>query len=308
MIPNTPECAPGDASAGVTTLPTSFGRGTLRGDAGKASDGDLLQRQPAPELPPLHALKCDLRGDDCIDYLRALDTGSVDLIIADPPYNIGFDGGKGWDRQWDNEADYLTWCAEWTRECARVLAEGRMLIVWGTLKTDTFLRYKLDVLNSLPGMVGQNEVIWSYNWGGRSKANFGRKHELAWCYSKGERFLFNGDDVRVPRKMTSNPRTGQPYTNGTIPTCVWEKNNHTTSDDFCGWHPTSKNLDILTRMITAYTNPGDLVCDPFSGSGSTAIAALRAGRSFTGTELDPDYLAQSRARIDASRQAISDRR
>lgn len=63
----------------------------------------------------------------------------------------------------------------------------------GTLKTDTFLRYKLDALNSFPELTAQTEIIWSYNWGGRSKKNFARKHEYAWCYSKGKDFLFNGD-------------------------------------------------------------------------------------------------------------------
>jgi len=239
----------------------------------------------------------DLRNDDALVYLRTLSGESVDLVIADPPYAIGFDAGRGWDRQWKTEANYLSWCRSWTAECVRVLRPGAMLVVWGTLKTDTFLRYKLDVLNAMPSMVGQNEIIWSYNWGGRSKKNFARKHEYAWCYSKGRQFLFNGDDVRVPRKVTKNLRTGQAYTNGTIPTMVWEQNNHTTSKDFCGWHPTTKNIDILVRIAKAYARPGGLVCDPFSGSGSTAIAALRAGRRFTGTELDTEFFTRSLQRI-----------
>jgi len=242
-------------------------------------------------------MNVDLRNLDCLEYLQGLDDESVDLVIADPPYAIGYDGGKKWDRQWTTEADYLAWCKEWTTECARVLKPGRMLVVWGTLKTDTFLRYKLDVLNGLKGFVGQNEIIWSYNWGGRSKKNFARKQEYAWCYSKGKTFLFNGDDVRVERKVAKNLRTGEAYSQGTIPTCVWEVNNHTTSRDFCGWHPTTKNLTVLDRIVRAYSDPGDLVCDPFSGSGSTAIAALRAGRSFTGTELDGEYWKQSQDRI-----------
>ena len=91
----------------------------------------------------------------------------MDLVLTDPPYFIGFDGGKGWDSKWKTEKEYLDWCKEWTTECVRVLKDNRMLIVWGTLKTDTFLRYKLDILNSFDNMVGQNEIIWSYNWGGR---------------------------------------------------------------------------------------------------------------------------------------------
>jgi DNA modification methylase len=229
----------------------------------------------------------------------SLEDNSVDLVLTDPPYFIGFDGGKGWDSQWDSEAQYLCWCQKWTAQCIRVLKPNRMLIVWGTLKTNTFLKYKL-LFDNYTDVVGQNEIIWSYNWGGRSKDNFARKHEYAWCFSKGKEFLFNDDDIRVERKVKKNLRTGQDYAQGTIPTCIWEKNNHTTSKEFCGWHPTTKNLEVLERMIRAYTNPGDTVLDIFMGSGSTAIAADRCGRKYIGCERDEEYYTKSLARIRES--------
>lgn len=234
---------------------------------------------------------------DCIDYLKSIEDNSIDLVCVDPPYFIRYDGGKGWDNQWTSEADYLDWCKSWTQECERVLKPNRMFVCFGTLKTDTFLRYKMEVLNMYTSLYPQNEIIWSYNWGGRSKSNFARKHEYAWCYSKGNTFLFNADDVRVERKVKRNVRTGEAHSKGTIPTCIWEKNNHTMSKDFCGWHPTTKNLDVLQRIIKAYTNPGDLVLDCFSGSGSTMIAASRTGRQFTGTEIDTDYYSNSLQRL-----------
>lgn len=238
-----------------------------------------------------------IENKDCLDFLSTLPDESVDMVLTDPPYFIGYDGGRGWDRQWETEDDYLKWCELWTKECVRVLRRGGVLIVWGTLKTDTFIKYKL-YLSSIPEMVSQNEIIWSYNWGGRTKKNFARKHEYAWVYSKGKDFLFNADDVRVPRKMKVNIRTGTKYDAGTIPTCVWEKNNHTTSKDFVGWHPTSKNVDILSRMIAAYTNEGDTILDIFMGSGSTAVAALRCGRDVIGCEVDPDYFERALSRIE----------
>ena len=240
-----------------------------------------------------------IQNKDCLEYLMSLDDNSVDLVLTDPPYFIGFDGGKGWDSQWDSEAQYLSWCEKWTVECIRVLKPNRMLIVWGTLKTNTFLKYKL-LFDAYTDVVGQNEIIWSYNWGGRSKDNFARKHEYAWCFSKGKEFLFNDDDIRVERKVKKNLRTGQDYAQGTIPTCIWEKNNHTTSKEFCGWHPTTKNLEVLERMIRAYTNPGDTVLDIFMGSGSTAIAADRCGRKYIGCERDEEYYTKSLARIRES--------
>lgn len=234
---------------------------------------------------------------DCLEFLATVPSNSVDLILTDPPYYIGYDGGKGWDSQWKTEKAYLDWCEQWTRECARVLKDERMLIVWGTLKTDTFLRYKLDILNAIPELHGQTELIWSYNWGGRTKSNFARKHEYAWCYSKGEEFLFNADDVRIERKMAKNFRTGAMHTKGTIPTSIWEKNNHTTSKDFINWHPTPKNIEILSRMIKAYTKPGETVLDCFLGSGSTGVAAIRTGRKIIGCEREDEYFDKMRERI-----------
>lgn len=235
---------------------------------------------------------------DCLDFFKMIPDESVDLVLTDPPYFIGFDDGKGWDSQWKDEDDYLAWCDKWTAECVRVLKPNRMFVVWGTLKTDTFIKYKLK-LSSNSELVSQNEIIWSYNWGGRSKSNFARKHEYAWCYSKGKDFLFNDKEVRVERKLKKNIRTGKPYEQGAIPTCIWEKNNHTTSKDYVGWHPTVKNLQILERIIRAYTNPGDEVLDCFMGSGSTAIAAMRCNREYMGTELNEEYWTKINDRLRA---------
>lgn len=245
---------------------------------------------------------CDLRNCDLFEFLSAMPDDSAGLVVADPPYNIGFSGDKKWDKKRD-EDEWITWCVEWTRELARIAKPGRMVIVWGTLKdSNQFMKYKIAVdedpeLSKI--LIPENEIIWSYNWGGRSKKNFARKHEYAWCWRKaGADLLFNDDDIRVERKVKKNLRTGKAYEKGTIPTCVWEANNHTTSKDFCGWHPTTKNLDVLTRMILAYSNEGDLVVDPFSGSGSTAVAALRCGRKFAGSELDEEYFEKSLERIE----------
>lgn len=238
-----------------------------------------------------------ISNTDCLELLKTIDNDSIDLVVTDPPYNISFDGGKGWDSQWKTEADYLAWCKEWTDECIRVLKPGRMLIVWGTLKTDTFLKYKLDCLSSSPLLFGQNEIIWSYNWGGRSKKNFARKHEYAWCYSKGEEFLFNADAVRIPRKTLKNYRTKEAYTKGTVPTLVWEKNNHTRSKDFVNWHATTKNLEVMERIIKAYTNKGETVLDIFMGSGSTALACERTGRNSIGSEKSEEYFPKLMARL-----------
>ena len=144
---------------------------------------------------------------DCLQFLRGLEDSSVDLIVADPPYFIGHSSnGKGsaWDKQWDSEEQYLAWCKDWTFECMRVLKPSKCLYVWGTTKLDTFLRYKLEVLNKAPEAVYQSWIIWHYDWGARSKKNFARKHEDLLMYSKGKTFDFYSESILIPRKVKSN--------------------------------------------------------------------------------------------------------
>lgn len=238
----------------------------------------------------------EYKNIDCLEYLKSLPDNSIDLVLTDPPYFLGYDAGKGWDSQWSSDQDYLDWCKSWAVECARVLKPNRMMCVFGTLKFDNFLRFKIDILSKITDMHSSEEIIWSYNWGGRSKKNFARKHEYIWCFSKGKDFLFNADEVRVERKQKKNIRTGEDYTQGTIPTCIWEKNNHTTSKEYCKWHPTQKPIEILERFIKAYTNPGDKVLDIFAGSASVMIACENTSRTFFGCELDEEYYELSKAR------------
>lgn len=232
-----------------------------------------------------------LANRDCLDFLSTLKDNSIDLVLTDPPYYKIVK--ESWDKQWKTERDYLDWCSLWTNECIRVLKPGRCMAVWGTTKTDTFLRYKLEVLNH-PSLTYQNWLIWHYDWGGRTKKTFARKHEDCLVYSKGKEFVFNGDSVRIPYRVKTNVRKGavnNPL--GKIPTDVWEKNNHTTSKEYVGWHPTQKPIVVLSRIICAFTNPGDTILDIFSGSGSTAIACDTTGRKFMGCEIDQTYFTKS---------------
>ena len=118
-------------------------------------------------------------------------------------------------------------------------------------------------------------------------------------YSKGKEFMFNKDDVRIPYILKKSVRKGKELNPlGKIPTDVWPKNNHTTSKEYAGWHPTQKPLELLERIIKAHTNKGDVVLDCFSGSGSTAIASINTNREFIGCELDEEYFTKSMERIN----------
>lgn len=234
---------------------------------------------------------------DCLEFLSKIPAESVDLVLVDPPYyQIS---KEKWDNQWKSEKDYLDFCAQWTWECNRVLKVGGLFSVWGTTKHDTFLRYKLEVLNNISDLEYQNWIIWHYDWGGRTKKSFPRKHEDCLVYSKGKDFYFDADSVRIPYKMTSNIRKEAANNpKGKVPTDVWEKNIHTTSKEYVSWHPHQKPLMILERLIQAYCPPDGIVLDCFSGSGSTAIACINTKRNFLGSELNADYYKKSLERID----------
>jgi DNA modification methylase len=235
-------------------------------------------------------------NSDVCTMLQRLPSESAQLILCDPPYyNIVADD---WDHQWSSEVQYLDWCRTWTAECARVLRSGGMLAIWGTTKTDTFLRYKLDVLNTFKQLHYQSWIIWSYDWGGRTTKNFPRKHEDLLLYSKGSDFLFRDHDIRVPYKVKTNIRstaTNNPL--GKVPTDVWEQNNHTMSNDYVGWHPTQKPIPILERLIKAYTEAGDLIVDPFFGSGNGLLAAIRQDRQYVGSDISKEYYNKTLDRV-----------
>ena len=236
-----------------------------------------------------------IQNKDCLDFLSELEDDTVDLVVTDPPY---FQIVKNeWDNQWSSEEEYLEWCAKWTTECVRVLKPNRCLYVWGTTKTDTFLRYKLDVLNKQPEMVYQSWIIWSYDWGGRTKKTWPRKHEDLLMYSKGEEFRFYPARILVDRKMLSNIRTNMNHVRGKVPTDVWHMNNHTMSKEYVNWHPTQKPIDLLKRIVKAHTNYNEVVLDCFSVSGSTMIAANQCNRRFIGCEANREYHRKSLIRM-----------
>ena len=237
-------------------------------------------------------MKLDLRNSDCLEFLKSIEDDSIDLIVVDPPYYKIV--GEKWDNQWVSEEEYLAWCHTWTSECFRVLKPGRCFYVFGTTKTNTFIKYKLKVLDKIPEFYYQNWIIWHYEYGGKPRHKFARKHEDCLMYSKGEKFVFNADDVRIPYVNRKNP---QNKPGGKIPTDVWFGNKAMSGEDRV-IHPTQKPLKILRRIIKASSNEGDTVLDCFSGSGATAFATLELKRNFTGCELSREYYENSKKRLD----------
>ena len=238
------------------------------------------------------------------EAIKEISECSVDLVFADPPYflsNGGFTVASGksasvdkgdWDKL-PNGVTALEFHEEWVKEVSRVLKQNGALVVSGTYHSI----YDTGVAIQTAGFKVLNEIIWfkpngSPNLSGRRLA---ATHEtLIWaCKSSSNKYTFNYDLLKAgdfPGDVLKSP--------GKQMRSVWSIPTTPKSEKTFGKHPTQKPLTLMNRVIAGFSNPGDLVLDPFMGSGSTGLSALSLGRSFVGIELDDSYynLAKSRMR------------
>ena len=258
-----------------------------------------------------------------------LDDGSVQLTVTSPPYNIG----KSYERRVELES-YLAPYREFARTLFAKTAEMGV-VCWqvGNYVEDGVI-LPLDCL-FLPlfveaGFVPRNRIIWHFRHGQHAKRRFSGRHETILVFSKGAEHTFNLDPVRVPprypnKRHYKGPRKGERSGNplGANPGDVWEadaaaweeteaefglaeafsgpgvwdipnvKHNHPEKFD----HPCQFPIELAQRCVLAFSNPDDLVFDPFAGVGSSAIAALMHDRRFLGMELDRAYCEAAHGRI-----------
>lgn len=230
---------------------------------------------------------------DSIKVLKQMKEGSVDLIFADPPYNIGKDFGNNKD-SWENTKAYIEWCISWIDECMRILKdEGTMYFMTAT----QFMPY-LDVYVSEKYHV-LSRIVWTYDSSGmQSKKIFGSLYEPILMLHKDVRkpYVFNSEAILVEaktgaqRKLMDYRKTPpQPYNTKKVPGNVWEFPRVRYKMAEYENHPTQKPEALLERIILASSNEGDIVLDPFSGSFTTASVALRLKRKAIGIELNEEF-------------------
>jgi site-specific DNA-methyltransferase (adenine-specific) len=232
----------------------------------------------------------------CGDALKVLSkwpAGSVDLVFADPPFNIGY--------QYDKYRDdlppraYVEWTRAWLDAAVRVLKPaGTMWVAIG----DEYAAEVRVMMRSKAAL--RNWVVWRYTFGQACKAKFNRSHTHLFYFVKDPAaFTFNGDAVRVKsdRQLKYNDRRANPK--GKLPDDVWTFSRVCgTFKERVGWHPCQMPLGLLKRIVLACSNPGDLVLDPFAGSGTTLVAAARTGRRWLGVELSDRYAARAQRRAE----------
>ena len=241
---------------------------------------------------------------DCLEAMQRLEDPIVDLTVTSPPYNIG----KEYEKP-KSIVSYLSWSETWIREVYRLTRP------WGAFW------FNLGYI-SLPGRAKAiplpyllwervpffllQEVVWNYGAGVAARKMLSPRNEkFLWYVKSPEGYVFNLDDVRDPNvKYPNQKKNGKLKCNplGKNPTDVWQIPKVTSGRNRASpertAHPSQFPLAVIERIIRASSNPGDLVMDPFMGSGSTAEAALRLGRVVLGFEIEPRYMAIASHRLD----------
>lgn len=230
---------------------------------------------------------------DALQALTQLDDNSIDLVFADPPYNIGknFNGHKD---KWATEGDYLAWCYTWLDVCIQKLKPTGSLYVMTATQFmpyfDIYLRKKLEVLS---------RIVWSYDSSGvQAKKYFGSMYEpILFCVKDKNNYTFNADDILVEAKTGAKRklidyRKAIPtvYNSKKVPGNVWNFSRVRYRMDEYEDHPTQKPIALLERIIKASSNKGDIVLDPFSGTFTTSFVAKELGRNSIGIELQDKYV------------------
>lgn len=232
-------------------------------------------------------------GDAIEALTREIPDQSVELIFADPPYNIGknFNGRK--DR-WPSDEAYLFWCYQWLDLCiSKLKPTGSLYVMTATQNMpffDLFLRKRLTILS---------RIVWAYDSSGvQAKNYFGSLYEpILFCVMDKDKYTFNAEDILVEartgatRKLIDyrKPVPAQ-YNSKKVPGNVWTIPRVRYRMDEYENHPTQKPTALLDRIVRASSNPGDLVLDPFSGTFTTSYVAQSLGRESIGIEVEEEYV------------------
>lgn len=237
---------------------------------------------------------------DSIDWLKSLESQSVDLIFADPPYNIK---KADWDN-FESQEQYIEWSLQWVSEASRILKSTGSLYICGFSEILADLKHPASRYFN-----GCRWLIWHYKNKANLGSDWGRSHESIIHFRKSDNVKLNIDDVRIPYgahtlkypshpqaetsaygkgktkkrdNWTPNPKGAKPKDVIEIPTTCNGMGETTP-------HPTQKPEELLRKFVLASSNEGDLVIDPFSGSGTTIVVAEQLNRLWMGCDLNIEY-------------------
>ena len=259
---------------------------------------------------------------DNLDFLREVPNAAVDLIYIDPPFNTGtqqsitrlktvrdeggdrtgFGGNRyrterqGSTSYLDAFEDYMAFLAPRIEEARRVLADNGSIFLHVDQHESHYCKVLLDRVFGRKSFI--NEIIWSYDYGGRSKKKWPTKHDTIFWYAiDPANYTFNANAIdRIPY-MAPGLVGKEKAARGKVPTDVWWQTIVPTSGKERTGYPTQKPLAILERIVKVHSNPGDMVMDFFAGSGTTGVAAARNDRLFVLVDSNPEAVQVAAKRL-----------
>jgi site-specific DNA-methyltransferase (adenine-specific) len=257
-----------------------------------------------------------LYAGDCLDRFGEVEDASIDLVFADPPFNIGYDYDVYDDSR--EAGHYLDWTRRWAREVVRVLRPAGTF--WLAIGDEYAAELKCIFHRELRLSL-RSWVIWYYTFGVHCTRKFSRSHAHLFYFTKDpKQYTFNDEAIRVPSARQLVYADARAHPSGRLPDDTWILRPQDVAGGFApdddtwyfprvcgtfkeraGWHGCQMPEQLLGRILRACTNQGDVVLDPFGGSGTTLVVAKKLERRFLGFELSPEYAAQIQARLDAAR-------
>lgn len=257
----------------------------------------------SPDNYHIDSIKDQIIQGDATDILQNLPDKFIDLLIIDPPYNMSKRFGKRTFRQKSDEA-YQAWADSWLKLMIPLLTPSASVYICAEWRTSSLLYPLLQDY-----FVVRNRITWEREKGRGAKQNWKNTSEDIWFCTVGNNYTFNSDQVKLTRRILApyrqpngDPKDWTESTDGkyrlTFPSNLW------TDISVPFWsmpentdHPTQKPEKLIAKLILASSNPGDIVFDPFLGSGTTAVVAKKLNRHFVGIELDEQYACLALKRL-----------
>ena len=237
---------------------------------------------------------------DCVEELRRLPDKSAQLIIADPPYNVG--PAFGIDKEWNRSTEWIPWVETWLKECVRVLDDDGQIFVYGIHHYQCYVQVALYNM----GLHYRRQIIWHYENGwSRSRKTLATHYEPLLWFSKSENYTYHPvrepykSTERLKNKITKNGKVWIPNPEGRMAGDVWKfptlagaRFKEERVD-----HPTQKPMSLTDRIVQHFSNEGDLVVVPFAGSGTELVSAKKNRRHYWGCDVSMDYVALAARRL-----------
>jgi adenine-specific DNA-methyltransferase len=248
---------------------------------------------------------------DTLLYINGLMDNSIDLIVTSPPYNIGkeYEKKKSLEKYIEFQREVISACDRILKPTGSICWQVGNFVEKGTIVPLDIVLY--DVFRSLNYKM-KNRIIWSFDHGLHGTKRLSGRYETICWFVKSDEYYFNLDPIRIPQKYPGKkyykgPKAGQYSSNplGKNPGDVWAnipnvKNNHVEKTN----HPCQFPVELIERLVLSMTKIGDTVLDPFLGSGTTIIAAIKNNRIGKGAELVEEYCEIAQNRILAFRSGV----